>query len=115
MGDIENKIPLDTKIKWYELKTDMRAQSKEPNLKDFAEFYTKLVNSINEAQHMRQAMDCINEGAKRGKHRNDESKGEKRNLLATNVRNYKGKESKNIKTTEHNDKHGQKEDRKVDF
>ena len=113
LGDIENKVPLDTKIKWCEMKADMRAKSKEPNMKDFAEFYTKLVNSISEAQHMKQAMDSINENAKKGKQRNDESKGEKRNLLATNVRNYKGKESKNVKITEHNDKHAPKDDRSL--
>ena len=42
-------------------------------MKDFAESYTKLVNSISEAQHMKQAMDSINENAKKGKQRNDES------------------------------------------
>ena len=105
LGDLENKIPLDTKIKWYEVKNEMRANKKEPNLKDFAEFYTKLVYSVREAQHMRTAMDGINSGnenVKRGAHRNVESKAEKKNLLATSVRSSKSMDTKPVKPTNHN-------------
>ena len=95
LGDIENKVPIETKIKWFEVKSEMRAKDKEPNLKDFSEFYQKLVYSVHEAQYMRTALEGINsnnDANKKVKHKNDDSKVEKRNLLATHTKSSKNKE-----------------------
>ena len=97
MGDIVNKISLDTKIKWFDVKNEMRSREKEPNLKDFSEFYQRLVYSVNEAQYMRTAiegMNSNNEPTKKGKQRIDDSKVERRNLLATHTGSIKGKDQK---------------------
>ena len=113
MGDIENKVPIDTKIKWYEIKSKVRARGKEPNRKDFTEFYQKLVYSINEAQYMRTALDGINsnnEASKKGKNKSGDSKLEKRNLLATHTKSSKNRDQQ-VKSNEYKTKANSKEEK----
>ena len=85
LGDIENKVPIDTKIKWFEITSEMRERDKEPNLKDFSEFYQKLVYSVNEAQYMPSALEGINsnnDATKKGKHKSNDLKVEKKEPLS---------------------------------